>query len=46
MTVPLDPLPALPSLYLLDAEKRVLLRDASLDELLQYLDKHLAHGAR
>lgn len=45
MTVPLYHLPALPSLYLLDAEKRVLLRDASLDELLQYLDKHLAQDA-
>ena len=42
---PLYHLPALPSLYLLDAEKRVLLRDAKLDELLQYLDKHLAQDA-
>jgi hypothetical protein len=41
MSTPLYHLPALPSLYLLDAEKHVLLRDASVAELLQYLTAHL-----
>ena len=42
MFTPLYYLPALPSLYLLDAEKHVLLLDASLPDLLKYLDEHLS----
>ncbi len=34
-------LKATPTLYLLDKEKRVLLKDAMLDQLMNYLDTHL-----
>lgn len=34
-------LPAMPSLYLLDADKRILLKDASPEQVCQYLSTHL-----
>ena len=32
---------AIPSLYLLDAEKRVLMKDAPVEKVLQYLDNNI-----
>jgi hypothetical protein len=34
-------LPAMPSLYLLDADKRILLKDATPESVLQYIANHL-----
>lgn len=34
-------LPAMPSLYLLDSQKRVILKDASLEDIERYLAEHL-----
>ena len=34
-------LPAMPSIYLLDSQKRIILKDASLEAIEQYLSEHL-----
>ena len=37
-------LPAMPSIYLLDSQKRILLKDASLEAIEQYLTEHLSQN--
>ena len=38
-------LPAIPTLYLLDRDKRVLLKDAPVEQVEYYLKKHVADAA-